>query len=114
MNYFLHYNNAVPLFIGGHSHGQKFPVEDHYRFYRLPVPSDSPRFSLSVETYRREIFVADGRRFHIFVHEPLTPSAALMLMFGTVAESSQLNRRIQELERENAILKEMLAELSSH
>lgn len=44
MNYFLTYDNACPLFVGGENHGKKVPVKDTYRFCNLGnYILDSPR-----------------------------------------------------------------------
>jgi len=123
MNYFLTYDNAVPLFVGGHSHGKKRSVPlDGCRYWTVALPMEfgsrcayerelSPddfRMSRSTEVYRVQWIVADNRRFRILVHEVLTPSAALMLMMSTVGEHPDLVQRVKELEAENKALKRLL------
>lgn len=126
MTYFLHYNNAIPLFVGGHAHGQKMPVGPHHRYYRVtwheplnlrvaPDVSYEAMPALNIDTYRRERFRANGRDFYIFIEESLTPDAAMMLMFQTVSESPDLKircrvaeERVRQLEQEVAILKSLV------
>ena len=120
MNYFLSYDNACPLFVGGHHHGQKRPVPSDRRYWNMHVKA--PRgsicdydlrrgyedFSIQTECYRAEWVLAEVRRFRILVHDALTPSAAFMLMMSTVGEHPDLVQRVKELEAENKALKRLL------
>ena len=121
MNYFLHYDNSAPLFVGGCWHGRRDRyVPDGSRFLEVVEPRPVPSFrdvekgiysSVKTQLYRERWFVADGRRFRLMVHEVLTDSAALMLMMSTVGEHPDLVKRVQELEAENRALKRLLREV---
>jgi hypothetical protein len=119
MNYFLSYNNAEPLFVGGHAHGTKRRVPEAWgRYIQVPLPREyPPRFYRSgdigdpffkTEMYRQEWFLAAGRRFRLMIHESLPTHAALMLMMSTVGEHPDLVKRVRELEEENRALKSLL------
>lgn len=127
MNYFLHYDNNNPLFIGGMHHGQKHCVRLNERYCRIAVwpdikseellrpsrfmmPSDKP---VDVYNYIEQRFHANGRIFRIFVNEFLDADSAFMLLMSTCAASPSLLKRIKDLEEENRTLKNLIALISS-
>lgn len=135
MTYFLHYNNALPLFVGGTHHGRKFDVPLDARYWRIatPMPFDlrkvqawsfdeyKPLEPLRYETYRKERFAAQGRMFFIMIEEGLTTDGALMLMMQTVSEAPELRGqlraaedRIRRLEAELALLKDFIQQAIAH
>lgn len=118
MNYFLGYDNSTPLFIGGKSHGTKRRVPKEWgQYVQVPIDLDlvdlyrsRASFGLkevrrTTETYRREIFIVEDRRFEIMMHESLPAHAGFMLMLSTVGAHPDLVKRVANLEWENQCLK---------
>ena len=124
MIFFLAYDNSYPLFVGGKNHGKKCHVQKEYRRFLRPVYAEPVfRFSRDLgfesagcetEEYREEWFMADDRRFRIFIHVSLPVHAALMLMLSMTGEHPDLVKRIKELEDENRALKKMLHYMAAH
>jgi len=130
MNYFLHYNNSEPLFVGGRIHGQNHRVPLAYEAWKVatlpkidykyrsdslaltPSPAEPPH--IQTELYRQQWICSNGRDFRIFVHEYLTPDAAFMLLLSTCGADPELRRRIAELEAENRTLKSLIAMLTQN
>jgi len=122
MNYFLHYDNSNPLFIGGMHHGQKHRVplkEKHWRLYQRPevdwgmtlsrFAQFGPSEAVQAWNYVALRCIANGREFRLFAHESLDADSAFMLLMSTCAANLGLLKRIKELEDENRTLKNLIA-----
>lgn len=123
MNYFLGYDNSHPMLIGGQNHGRKMRVQAEWyhlvvplkrdltcRLNEMPIRFDDPQFitMMRTERYRQEWFLAEGRKFRLFIHEQLPTHGALMLLLSLAGEQPDMAKRIQHLEEENRVLKKML------
>lgn len=123
MNYFLHYNNACPIFLGGPHHGERHPVpldmSGHYiRLFKAPPPirflPSGDYFQTTdkfITTYRRERFFSDGRVFFIMIEQSLPSNAALMLLLDNATEALQIptmRARIRKLEAQVALLRDFI------
>lgn len=63
---------------------------------------------ITTERYRRQFVEANGRTFHIMVHEFLSSDAAFMLLASTCSDVPGLRARIAELESENRHLRSII------
>jgi len=125
-NYFLAYDNSVPVFIGGPQHGKRdVAVPANYRSFRIaePPPRDyldgrnidnQGQLSIGIHQYwERWLVCDDGREFRMMVHDALPVSAAIMLLFSSfvdgAGEIARLTAENFRLKQENAMLRRELA-----